>query len=151
MKIGELARRSGVKVETLRYYEREGLLPEPERSDGNYRVYRDAHAERLDFIRHCRALDMTLDEIRALLVCQDHPEHPCEDADALIEAHLGHVEQRIAQLSRLKAELERLRQRCAGHGTAGECGILNELAQPVGDVSRGGDAGVHVGGAHPRR
>ncbi|MBY6110159.1 Cd(II)/Pb(II)-responsive transcriptional regulator [Halomonas sp. DP1Y21-3] len=149
MKIGELARRSGVKVETVRYYEREGLLPEPARSEGNYRLYREAHAERLDFIRHCRALDMTLDEIRALLACQDDPDQPCEEADALIEAHLGHVEQRIAQLSRLKVELEGLRRRCAGQGKVGECGILNELSQPVDPPETLEHA--HVGGVHPRR
>ena len=77
MKIGELARRTGCQVETIRYYEREGLLPEPARSPGNYRLYGSAHVERLTFIRHCRALDMTLGEIRTLLMHRDHPERDC--------------------------------------------------------------------------
>ena len=69
MHIGELARRTGIQVETIRYYEREGLLPEPARSDGNYRVYGPGHLEQLQFIRHCRSLDMSLDEVRTLLRC----------------------------------------------------------------------------------
>ena len=67
MKIGELATLTNTQIETIRYYEREGLLAEPRRSEGNYRIYGSAHAERLSFIRHCRGLDMTLDEIRVLL------------------------------------------------------------------------------------
>ena len=67
MKIGELAEATGTQIETIRYYEREGLLPEPGRSTGNYRIYDRVHADRLSFIRHCRALDMNLDEIRVLL------------------------------------------------------------------------------------
>ena len=70
LKIGELAKRTGCPVETIRYYEREALLAAPRRSEGNYRLYDDAHAERLQFIRHCRSLDMTLDEIRSLLGVQ---------------------------------------------------------------------------------
>ncbi|MGQ7247418.1 Cd(II)/Pb(II)-responsive transcriptional regulator [Halomonas sp. V046] len=149
MKIGELARRSGCKVETLRFYEREGLLPEPARSEGNYRLYSQAHAERLGFIRHCRALDMTLDEIRALLACHDDPSQPCDQADGLIDAHLGHVAERIAQLERLKTELESLRERCGGHRTAAECGILNELSQPLEGASSNTEA--HVPGTHSLR
>ncbi|MCV6070998.1 MerR family transcriptional regulator, partial [Escherichia coli] len=67
MKIGELAQTAGTGVETVRFYEREGLLPLPARSSGNYRVYNGEHVDRLAFIRHCRSLDMTLDEIRVLL------------------------------------------------------------------------------------
>ena len=74
MKIGELARLAGSNVETIRYYEREGLLPKPGRSEGNYRIYGPMHLERLTFIRHCRGLDMTLDEIRTLLHFKESPE-----------------------------------------------------------------------------
>ncbi|MDN3521609.1 Cd(II)/Pb(II)-responsive transcriptional regulator [Halomonas ramblicola] len=150
MKIGELARRTGCPVETIRYYEREGLLPEPARSAANYRLYGEPHAERLAFIRHCRALDMTLGEIRALLDCHDHPQRPCQEADALIDEHLRHVETRIAQLQALKGALISLRARCNGESAAGDCGILNELARPLQTselAPRGGDD-VHVPGTH---
>lgn len=148
MKIGELASRTGCSVETLRYYEREGILPEPARSAGNYRLYGEVHAERVDFIRHCRALDMTLDEVRTLLGLHDHPDQPCDEANALIEEHLEHVALRIDQLQRLEHQLVALRQRCAGHGTTAECGILQELAQPVKDRAV---AEPHVPGTHDVR
>ena len=77
MRIGELAKAAETQVETIRYYEREALLPQPERTDGNYRVYGPEHVERLLFIRYCRGLDMTLDEIRALLRMKDAP--PIQD------------------------------------------------------------------------
>lgn len=151
MKIGELARRTDCRVVTIRYYEREGLLPEPARSEANYRLYGEAHVERLAFIRHCRALDMTLGEIRALLDCHDHPDQPCREADALIDAHLDHVAARIAQLQTLERSLKALRSRCQGQRSAAECGILDALAHPP----EGAEASVvadddHVPGVHPR-
>ena len=86
MKIGELAKAAHTQVETIRYYEREGLLPETARTDGNYRMYAEEHVDRLSFIRHCRGLDMTLDEIRVLLRFKDAPHGLCctnPRADAL--------------------------------------------------------------------
>ena len=83
LKIGELAKRTGCLVETIRYYEREGLLLEPARSEGNYRLYTDIHVERLQFIRHCRVLDMTLEEIRNLLRFRDAPDENCREVNAL--------------------------------------------------------------------
>lgn len=152
MKIGELARRIGCRVVTIRYYEREGLLPEPVRSEANYRLYGEAHVERLAFIRHCRALDMTLDEIRALLACHDHPHRPCREADALIDAHLDHVAARIAQLQALERSLQALRARCREPGSAGECGILDALAHPSEETMAVAERGKgdHVPGVHPR-
>ena len=85
MKIGELAKLTDTQVETVRYYEREGLLPAPARSDGNYRLYTQAHVERLSFIRNCRSLDMTLEEIRSLLSLRDSPQDQCESVNALID------------------------------------------------------------------
>ncbi|WP_141319132.1 Cd(II)/Pb(II)-responsive transcriptional regulator [Halomonas halmophila] len=149
MKIGELATRTGCRVVTIRYYEREGLLPEPARSEANYRLYGATHVERLAFIRHCRALDMTLDEIRALLECHDHPADSCHRADALVDEHLQHVEARIAQLQALEASLVALRARCQGQRPAAECGILHALAQPLEDETLGEDT-EHVPGTHPR-
>ncbi|GGX88243.1 transcriptional regulator [Litchfieldella qijiaojingensis] len=150
MKIGDLARLTGCQVETIRYYEREGILPEPARSAANYRLYSEAHAERLGFIRHCRALDMTLGEIRSLLDYHDHPEQPCHEADALIDEHLAHVESRIAQLQALKQALVKLRARCNGESAASDCGILNELARPLEAKELPGteSGSAHVPGAH---
>lgn len=99
MKIGELAERSGCLVETIRYYERIGLLAPPERSSNNYRAYNEQHAERLLFIRHCRALDMTLDEIRTLLNFRDRSEQNCIGVNELLDKHIGHVVERIRFLS----------------------------------------------------
>ena len=118
MKIGELAKRTGCPVETIRYYEREGLLPEPARSEGNYRQYTLAHVERLSFIRHCRSLDMTQEEIRTLLALRDRPEADCGTANRLIDEHLHHVEVRIAELQALREQLRDLGSRCT---VAGRC------------------------------
>jgi Cd(II)/Pb(II)-responsive transcriptional regulator len=129
LKIGELARQTGCPVETIRYYERDGLLPVPGRSEGNYRLYGIEHVERLLFIRRCRSLDMTLDEIRVLLRFRDTPEDNCEAVNELLDAHIGHVAARIRELQRLEKQLRTLRRQCRVSRQARECGILNELAQ----------------------
>jgi Cd(II)/Pb(II)-responsive transcriptional regulator len=127
MKIGELAERSGCLVETIRYYERIGLLAPPERSSNNYRTYNERHGERLLFIRHCRALDMTLDEIRVLLDLRDHPEQDCAGVNELLDKHIGHVVNRIAALSALEAQLRDLRGRCLATDSTSACEILHAL------------------------
>ena len=88
MKIGQLAQQTGTPVDTIRYYEREGLLPRAARTEGNYRIYDAVHLERLAFIRRCRSLDMTLDEIRVLLCFRDRPLESCEDVNTLLDAHM---------------------------------------------------------------
>lgn len=148
MRIGELAQRTNTPVETIRYYEREGLLSEPGRSEGNYRIYADAHTQRLSFIRHCRGLDMTLDEIRVLLRFKDAPTENCQKVNELLDQHIGHVAQRIRELRSLEKQLKALRDTCIGSQDAEHCGILNELTeiarQPVTAAGREG----HVHGAH---
>ena len=129
-KIGELARLTGSQVETIRYYEREGLLPAPARSDGNYRLYGDEHVERLQFIRHCRSLDMTLDEIRSLLTFRDAPEQNCSEVNTLLDRHIDQVAQRIAELTALQAQLHDLRLLCDHAQSAKDCGILQSLSSP---------------------
>ena len=144
MKIGELAKLTDCAVETIRYYERESLLPEPARSDGNYRVYTQAHAERLTFIRNCRTLDMTLEEIRSLLGLRDSPQDQCESVNALIDEHIHHVKARIDGLLALQEQLLDLRQRCGG----GEhCGILQRL-EVSGSVAASEAEPSHVGRSH---
>lgn len=129
MKIGDLSKLTQTQVETIRYYEREGLLPEPDRTEGNYRIYGEAHAGRLTFIRHCRSLDMTLDEIRQLLRFKDAPASDCGDVNALLDAHIGHVADRIRELRALEKQLKSLRERCGETQPAENCGILSELSR----------------------
>jgi Cd(II)/Pb(II)-responsive transcriptional regulator len=148
MKIGELAALTNTQVETIRFYERENLLAEPRRSDGNYRIYGAAHAERLSFIRHCRGLDMTLDEIRVLLRFKDAPTENCLEVNELLDEHIGHVAERIKELRQLEKQLKSLREACLGGQEAQHCGILNELTEiaksPSSPLGREG----HIHGAH---
>lgn len=128
MKIGELAERSGCLVETIRYYERIGILMPPQRLSNNYRIYNEQHSERLSFIRHCRALDMTLDEIRVLLEFRDQPDKDCVGVNELLDKHIGHVVERLASLSALESQLRDLRRRCVTTDSAGSCEILHALS-----------------------
>ena len=131
LKIGELAKRTGSLVETIRYYEREGLLPEPARSEGNYRVYADTDLERLQFIRHCRSLDMTLEEIRNLLRFRDAPDRNCGEVNALLDEHIQHVGRRIKELKVLQQNLRALRKLCRQEQATKDCGILQSLGSAV--------------------
>ncbi|MBH9577338.1 Cd(II)/Pb(II)-responsive transcriptional regulator [Inhella proteolytica] len=145
MKIGELAKASGTAVETIRFYEREGLLPPPARSPANYRHYQPAHLERLRFIRRCRALDMALDEVRALLQARDQPPADCSGVNQVLDAHIAHVAARLAELQGLQQELLTLRQRCSAPGP--DCGILAGLAEAEpGRKPLGAVHGPHEGG-----
>lgn len=128
MKIGELAKRANCQVETVRYYEREGLLAAPARSEGNYRLYLAHHLERLLFIRNCRSLDMTLDEIRSLLQLNDSPQQSCGQVNELVDEHIRHVQVRINNLQQLQQQLTDLRQRCSSGQDVQQCGILQQLS-----------------------
>jgi len=125
--IGRLARETGCKVQTIRYYEEIGLLPTPPRTSGNHRVYDDQHVERLSFIRHSRELGFSLNAIRELLTLSDNPDQPCEIVDRIAKTHLEEVVEKIAQLTSLRNELERMVRRCKG-GRIGECRIIEVLA-----------------------
>jgi Cd(II)/Pb(II)-responsive transcriptional regulator len=151
MRIGELAKRTGCQSETVRYYEQTGLLPEPAREAGNYRSYDERHVERLSFIRHCRSLDMTLEEIRTLLRFRDAPEKNCGDVNELLDEHIGHVASRITELTRLEKELKRLRHLCGKAQTSKDCGILNGLAKGTTASRRHHSGTGHVHRTHPAR
>lgn len=150
MKIGELARRAGCPVETVRYYEKEALLPEPLRDQANnYRSYDTPHLERLLFIRRCRALDMTHEEIRALLQARNRQDGDCASIDAVISEHLRHVQLRIQELQALEQQLMALNQHCNADRTVNDCGILRELeltaaAEEIAPTL----ATDHLGGVH---
>lgn len=127
IKIGELALLTHCSVETIRFYEKEGMLPTPPRSSGNYRMYGEVHVERLFFIRRCRSLDMTLEEIRQLLLIRDTPQGDCTEVSTFLAEHLGRIDIRIAELGQLRNQINSLSQRCSGALTADQCGILLEL------------------------
>jgi Cd(II)/Pb(II)-responsive transcriptional regulator len=129
LKIGDLAQATLCPVETVRYYEREGLLPAPARSSGNYRLYGPHHVERLRFIRHCRSLDMTHGEIRTLLAFRDGPEKNCDEVNALLDEHIGHVARRIGELRALERELQELRGQCQSARAVRDCGIMRSLGR----------------------
>jgi Cd(II)/Pb(II)-responsive transcriptional regulator len=148
MKIGELAKTTGTQVETVRFYEREGLLPEAARTEGNYRVYSQVHAERLAFIRNCRNLDMTLNEIRALLRFKDAPSDNCGDVNSLLDEHIGHVAERIRELKVLEKTLKALRLQCSEAHAAKDCGILQGLSDITESASRKSQRSRHVHGSH---
>src|SRR3990172_1812807 len=145
MKIGELARRTGCQAETIRYYEREGLLRAPERTDGNYRLYHDAHVERLAFIRHCRALAVALAEVRRLLDFVAHPKADCGDINRLIDGQLGRVRARLKSMRALERQLAALRAQCQAGNSAADCGILYELVA----AAHGEACACHGAGAEP--
>lgn len=127
MKIGELSRATGTNIETIRYYERIGLLPAPDRTAANYRSYSDTHRARLQFVRHSRDLGFTIEEVRSLLDLSDDPTRECGAADRIATAHLEQVEEKIAQLTSLRNELTRIVGRCRG-GIAADCRVIEALS-----------------------
>lgn len=149
MKIGELADATGTPVVTVRFYEVEGLLPIPARTSSNYRIYGVEHVERLAFIRHCRSLDMTLEEIRLLLEFKDAPQADCGAVNALLDAHIDHVAERIAELKSLEKQLKALRAQCEDIQAGKDCGILSTLAVSA-RTPAAKRVHEHVHGAHPK-
>ena len=131
MKIGELANSAQCTVETVRYYEKTGLLTEPARTAGNFRVYGPEHLERLRLVRNCRALDMSHEEIHALLKLASQAGDDCGAINAVFDQHIIHVDARIRELTQLKGQLSALRQRCrrgdGGDTAVDACGILQGL------------------------
>lgn len=128
MKIGELASAAGCTTETIRFYEKIGLLPQADRTQSNYRIYSKKHLDRLIFIRNCRALEMSHDEIRTLNTIMDNDSNQLEhtSAHALLKSHLRHIDERIDELTALRKQLVSLQQHC--HPSDDSCGILQELA-----------------------
>lgn len=125
--IGELSRRTGVKVPTIRYYEQARLMKAPERSDGNQRRYGRPELERLAFIRHARDLGLAIDSIRELIELSGHPDMPCADADRIAKEQLASVRERVARLRKLERELERIATCCTGE-TVGDCYVIRALS-----------------------
>jgi Cd(II)/Pb(II)-responsive transcriptional regulator len=153
MKIGELSEASGTPIETIRFYEREGLVPAPARTASNYRTYEDGHVQRLAFIRRCRSLDMALDEVRALLRFRDAPSDDCGEVNKVLDEHIGHVTERVRELRALERQLRELRAQCQSTESGDACGILEQLSQPPlsAQPTRSlQSAHAHVGSVHGR-
>ena len=125
--IGALAEATDTKVETVRYYERIGLLPEPGRTSGNYRAYSADHLGRLSFIRRTRDLGFTLDQIRALLGLADHKDDDCCSVDTMARDHLTDIDRKIADLKALRRVLNDLLGQCK-QGTIADCRIIGALS-----------------------
>ncbi|MET0081088.1 MAG: helix-turn-helix domain-containing protein [Candidatus Thiodiazotropha lotti] len=125
--IGQMAEAGNCKVQTIRYYEQIGLLPEPERSEGNQRIYHQNHLDRLGFVRHSRELGFSLDRIREILALSDNPDHSCEEVDQIARSHLQEVESKIKRLQSMRMELKRMINQCAGNQVA-DCRIIEVLS-----------------------
>jgi DNA-binding transcriptional MerR regulator len=125
--IGDLSRKTGVKVPTIRYYEQMGLMAQAERSEGNQRRYSTSERDRLSFIKHARDLGLTIESIRELLELSAHPERPCEQADRIASEQLRAVRDRIEKLKRLEQELERISTHCQS-GQVKDCYVIRALA-----------------------
>jgi DNA-binding transcriptional MerR regulator len=127
LSIGELSKRTGVKIPTIRYYEQMGLIDAPERSSGNQRRYSKIGLERLSFIRHSRDLGLSIDDIRELIKLNHHPQMPCDDAHHIALRHLQSVRERIIKLKRLEKELKRITA-ITDAGIVGNCNVIQSLA-----------------------
>jgi len=125
--IGKVAKAANCKVQTIRYYEQIGILPEPARTEGNQRIYNQQHLDRLSFIRHSRELGFSLEQIREILTLVDEPTHSCSEVDRIARTHLEEVESKIRRLEGMRGELQRMISRCAG-GKVTECRIIESLA-----------------------
>ncbi len=127
MKIGQLSEVSGCSIQTIRYYEKEGLLKSPIRSEGNFRLYDGAALKELEFVKHCRSLDITLSDIKTLLELKNRPEESCSSINDLISEQLELVNKRMNELKALKVELQLMKETCSKGKTVEQCGIMKTL------------------------
>jgi Cd(II)/Pb(II)-responsive transcriptional regulator len=127
MQIGKLSQLSQCSIQTIRYYEKKGLINQPLRSEGNFRIYDSASLARLNFIRRCRTLDITLAEIQQLLILQQQPSESCREISDLVDHHIDDVQMKIKEMKALQRELQILRKTCQKSTVIDECGILDKL------------------------
>jgi len=127
MKIGELSKTTGCSIQTIWYYEKEGLLSTPERTEGNYRLYGERALKELEFIKHCRSLDIPLTDVKRLMELKNKPEESCASVNKLIAQQLALVNNRMRELKALKAELQQMASLCTTENTIEACGIIKSL------------------------
>lgn len=129
--IGQLAKKSALTVDSIRYYEKIGLLDKPQRTAANYRYYSEQQLADLLFVKHCRELGITIQDIQKLKQLAANPQQTCMQVDDLIDQYLADVSQKIKNLKHLQQDLSHLKQQCSQHRTIEQCGILKELQQPL--------------------
>lgn len=128
MTSGELAKQSGVNVETLRYYERDGILPQPERTEAGYRLYHDSDVQRVRFIKRAQDLGFSLKEIKELLVLKEDPDHSAADVKKMAEEKIEAIEEKIQMLQAIRESLQNLTASCPGaSATVEDCPIIHCL------------------------
>jgi Cd(II)/Pb(II)-responsive transcriptional regulator len=127
MKIGQLADKTGLSIQTIRFYERKKLLSAPQRTQSNYRLYSDEALKQLLFIKQCRALDMTIEEINLVLETRANPDNSCESVNATIDKHIEDIESRIIELNALQKTLLSFRSACEDDKKVKDCGVLQQL------------------------
>jgi Cu(I)-responsive transcriptional regulator len=142
LSIGDVAKATGVKVVTIRYYEQIGLLPVPSRTDGNYRAYNQEHIRGLRFIRRCRDLGFTLEQVRDLLQLATRKNEACSEVDQITMRHLADIETKVSDLSRLATELRRISECCRGDGLIADCRIIEALSPARGQDEVGAGGGT---------
>lgn len=126
--IGQLSEITGVKIPTIRYYEKKSLVDQAARSEGNQRRYTEEDAERLSFIRHARELGFDLESIEKLIILNGHPEKNCRDANKIAESHLSLIKSKIKKLKKLEKELLRISEGCSSEGIVKECYVIRSLS-----------------------
>lgn len=139
LSIGNLSKQCGVNIETIRYYEKIGVMPAPDRSASGYRLYGPDHLKRLSFVRRSRQLGFSLDEIRSLLRLVDGDAYTCTQVRELTLDHVAEIRRKITDLKRLKRVMEEMAAQCSG-GRAPECAIVDALfdgGHPAGEAIRG--------------
>ena len=129
MKIGELAKRTGCSIQSIRYYEKEGLLSSTLRSEGNFRLYNDEAVKELNFILRCRSLDISLAGIKQLKDLKYKPNENCQDVNSIFDKHISLVDLKMKELRELKKQLKNLRDKCSDKNIVNECGIIQELTK----------------------
>ena len=129
MSIGELATATGVKIVTIRYYEQIGLIPAPARTAGNYRSYSQEHARRLRFVRRCRDLGFSLDQVRDLFRLSSENGRSCVEVCRIAQRHLKEIKDKLADLKRLESELRSISASCSGNHSMAECHIMEALSR----------------------
>ncbi len=129
MNIGQLSKLTGVPTETIRYYEKEQLIPMADRSANNYRIYNQQHIERLIFIKNCRSFDMTHEEIHQILNEVNDPHSDCSEINQIIKNHLVHLEERIQELLHLQKKLTEIEQKCRTVHASDNCSIIKDIAE----------------------
>jgi len=127
MKIGEVAEKTGCSIQTIRFYERKGLLNTPNRTAANYRYYDSGTLKQLTFIKQCRSLDMSIEEIKTLLKNKEQPDASCDKVNTMIQTHISQVSERIVELKALKGELQSMAAKCDHERQISDCGILQSL------------------------